>query len=239
MGGTMQEMLPLAAGVSIQTTPDVGDSNLAARAAIITYGVVLQPTLDVEGINTTTDHAADTAVYLNSFSLEEVQFKTSGNNADIAFPGVAQVAVLKSGSNAFHGSARGNYENPKWQANNITPALAAQGLTTTNPIVDPGYYDYLFDLGGRLVRDKLWFYGAYSVQSLTQGNAGFVGAPNAAGCWLASCGGTSPAVTHSDLKPSLSGKVSYQLSPTTKLIGVDMYAVKHLSNNGGGTLTPL
>src|SRR5260221_589088 len=125
MGGTMQEMLPLAAGVSMQAKPDVGDSNLAARSAIITYGVVLQPTLDVEGINTTTDHAADTAVYLNSFSLEEVQFKTSGNNADIGFPGVAQVAVLKSGSNTFHGSARGSYENPKWQGNNVTPALAA------------------------------------------------------------------------------------------------------------------
>ncbi|HEV3217760.1 MAG TPA: carboxypeptidase-like regulatory domain-containing protein [Vicinamibacterales bacterium] len=239
MGGTMQEMLPLAAGVSIQTTPDVGDSNLAARSAIITYGVVLQPTLDVEGINTTTDHAADTAVYLNSFSLEEVQFRTSGNNAEIAFPGVAQVAVLKSGSNTFHGSARGNYENPKWQGNNITPALSAQGITTTNPIVDPGYYDDLFDLGGRLIRDKLWFYGAYSVQAVTQGSLGFVGAPNADGCWLASCGGTTPATTHTDLKPSLSTKVSYQLSRTTKLIGVDMYAIKHLSNNGGNTLTPL
>ena len=145
MGATMQEMLPLAAGVSMQSKPDVGDSNLAARSAIITYGVVLQPTLDVEGINTTTDHAADTAVYLNTFSLEEVQFKTSGNNADIAFPGVAQVAVLKSGSNVFHGSARGSYENPKWQSNNVTPALAAQGITTTNPIVDPGYYDDIVD----------------------------------------------------------------------------------------------
>ena len=85
--GASQEMLPLAAGVSMQSKPDVGDSNLAARSAIITYGVVLQPTLDVEGINTTTDHAADTAVYLNTFSLEEVQFKTSGNNADIALSG--------------------------------------------------------------------------------------------------------------------------------------------------------
>src|SRR6266850_2896467 len=61
MGGTMQEMLPLAAGVSMQAKPDVGDSNLAARSAIITYGVVLQTTLDVEGINTTTAHDQDTA----------------------------------------------------------------------------------------------------------------------------------------------------------------------------------
>ncbi len=127
MGGTMQEMLPLAAGVTMAGKPDVGDSNLASRSAIVTYGVVLQTTLDVEGINTVTDHAANTAVYFNSFSLEEVQFKTSGNNADIGFPGVAQVALLKSGSNTFHGSMRGNYENPSWQSNNVNDDVEGAG----------------------------------------------------------------------------------------------------------------
>ena len=238
MGATMQEMLPLAAGLSMQSKPDVGDSNLAARSAIITYGVVLQPTLDVEGINTTTDHAADTAVYLNTFSLEEVQFKTSGNNADIAFPGVAQVALLKSGSNVFHGSARGSYENLKWQSTNVTPELAAQGITTTNPIVAPGYYDDLLDIGGRIIHDKLWFYGAYSNTAVTQGQVGFVAAPNAAGCWLVTCGGTTPATVHTDL-PGFAAKVSYQLNSTTKLIASDMYTLKHLSQNGGSTLVPV
>jgi Carboxypeptidase regulatory-like domain len=238
MGGTMQEMLPLAAGVSTQNKPDVGDSNLADRSAIVTYGVVLQPTLDVEGINTVTDHAANTAVYLNSFSLEEVQFKTSGNNADIAFPGLAQVAVLKSGSNEFHGSVRGAYENPSWQGNNITPELEAQGLRQTNPIVDPGYYEDVADLGGRIIRDKLWFYGAYSKQAVTQGQVGFVLAPNADGCWLVTCGGTTPATVHTDL-PGFNAKVSYQLNSTTKLIASKMYAVKHLSVNGGSPTIPL
>jgi hypothetical protein len=239
MGGTMQEMLPLAAGLSMQAKPDVGDSNLASRSAIITYGVVLQATLDIEGINTVTAHDADTAVYLNSFSLEEAQFKTSGNNAEIAFPGVAQVAVMKSGSNAFHGSARGSYENPKWQGNNVTPALAAQGITNTNPIVDPGFYDYNFDLGGRVVRDKLWFYGGTSKQAVTQGTIGFVAAPNADGCWFASCGGTTPGETKQSL-PQFNWKVNYQVNPRTKLIASQFSAVKHHSTMGGaGQLRPL
>jgi hypothetical protein len=162
MGGTMQEMLPLAAGVTMQDKPDVGDSNLASRSAIVTYGVVLQTTLDVEGINTVTDHAANTAVYFNSFSLEEVQFKTSGNNADIGFPGVAQVALLKSGSNTFHGTARGAYENPNWQNNNVTPRRSprrASGRPTRSRIRAS---TSIFDIGGRVVKDKLWFYGAHS-----------------------------------------------------------------------------
>jgi hypothetical protein len=239
MGATMQEMLPLAAGVSLNTKPDVGDSNLASRSAIITYGVQLQTTLDVEGINTTTAHDMDTAVYLNSFALEEAQFKTSGNNAEIAFPGVAQVAVMKSGSNTFHGNAQGAYENPKWQASNVTPALAAQKITTTNPIVDPGFYNYNFDLGGRIIKDKLWFYGGTSTQVVTQGTIGFVAKPNADGCWLASCGGTTPGVTRQTL-PGFNWKVNYQLNPKVKLIASQFSAVKHHSTMGGaGSLRPL
>jgi carboxypeptidase family protein len=239
MGGTMQEMLPLAAGLSMQTKPDVGDSNLASRSAIITYGVVLQATLDIEGINTVTAHDADTAVYLNSFALEEAQFKTSGNNAEIAFPGVAQVAVMKSGSNTFHGSARASYENPKWQGNNVNAELAAQGISNPNPITDPGFYDYNFDLGGRIVKDKLWFYGGTSQQAVTQGTIGFVAAPNAAGCWFASCGGTTPGETKQSL-PQFNWKTNYQVNGRTKLIASQFSAVKHHSTMGGaGQLRPL
>jgi Carboxypeptidase regulatory-like domain len=239
MGGTMQEMLPLAAGISIQTKPDVGDSNLASRSAIITYGVVLQPTLDIEGINTVTAHDADTAVYLNSFALEEAQFKSSGNNAEIAFPGVAQQAVMKSGSNTFHGGARSSYENPRWQGNNVTPDLAAQGITNTNPIVSPGFYDYTFDFGGRIIKDKLWFYGGASEQAVTQGQISFVAAPNADGCWFATCAATTPGQTKQSL-PQFNWKTNYQINPRTKLIASQFSAVKHHSTMGGaGQLRPL
>src|ERR1700682_2209468 len=81
----LQELLPMAAGVSLQGKPDVGDSNLAARSAIITYGVLSEPYLQVEGINVTSSHDLDTAVYFDSLSLAETQFKTSGNNADVPF----------------------------------------------------------------------------------------------------------------------------------------------------------
>jgi len=108
-GLSMQELLPLAAGVSLAGKPDVGDSNLANRSTVITYGIPLEPSLVVEGINTTTAHDENTATYLDSYSIGEAEFKTSGNNADVAFAGVAQVVVLRSGSNQFHGGVRGSY----------------------------------------------------------------------------------------------------------------------------------
>ena len=75
----------------------------------------------------------------------------------------------------------GDWESPRFQGNNITPSLAALGLKNTSPIKD--YYDYSADLGGRIIRDKLWFYGGLSKQTLTSGQLGVVSGPDAAGCW--------------------------------------------------------
>src|SRR6202011_3828793 len=110
----LQELLPMSAGVSLQGKPDVGDSNLAARSAIITYGVLSEPYLQVEGINVTSSHDLDTAVYFDSLSFAETEFKTSGTNADVPFAGVNMVAVMKSGSNDFHGTALGDWESPSF-----------------------------------------------------------------------------------------------------------------------------
>jgi Carboxypeptidase regulatory-like domain len=237
-GMGLQELLPMASGVSLQGKPDVGDSNLAARTSIITYGVVLQPTLEVEGINTSTDKAADSAVYLDSFAMSEVEFKTTGNNADVAFPGVAQVAVMKSGGNTFHGDVRADYENPAFQGNNITPALAAppNNLKLSNPLEDSGYYDYSADLGGRIITDKLWFYGGYSKQRLTEGQVNFFAAPDAAGCWT--CADAKPANVITSL-PEYNYKISYQIKPSTKVLFSDLHGNKFLNSQGATPLVPL
>ncbi len=118
-GLTMQELLPEAQGVSMNGRPDVGDSNLAQRQALVTYGLVLEPTMSIEGINVTTSHDEDTAVYFDSFSLGEIAFNSSGNNADVAFPGVDMVAQFKSGSNSFHGDAEYDVEKQPFQSNNV------------------------------------------------------------------------------------------------------------------------
>ncbi|HEY4051660.1 MAG TPA: carboxypeptidase-like regulatory domain-containing protein [Acidobacteriaceae bacterium] len=237
-GVGLQELLPMSPGVSLQGKPDVGDSNLAARSAIITYGVVLEPTLDVEGINTTTAKDADSAVYLDTFALAEVEFKTSGNNADVAFPGVDQEVVMKSGGNTFHGDVRGDYENPSFQGNNINATLAAppNNLKVANQLKDSGYYDYSADFGGRIITNKLWFYGGLSNQRVTQGQVNFVGAPDAGGCWT--CADSKPANVISALS-DYNYKISYQIKPSTKVIFSDLYGNKFLSSNGATPLVPL
>jgi hypothetical protein len=61
------------------------------------------PKIQVEGINITTGSDANTAVYFNYASMEEIQTVTSGTNAEVGTSGFHMIAVLKSGSNEFHG----------------------------------------------------------------------------------------------------------------------------------------
>src|SRR5207245_9315788 len=51
------------------------------------------------------------------------------------------------------------YSNQNLSASNLTPALIAQGLNAVNGLKRS--WDFNPSGGGRLVRDKLWFYGAY------------------------------------------------------------------------------
>jgi hypothetical protein len=232
----IQELLPMAAGVSLQGKPDVGDSNLAARSSVITYGVVLNPTLDIEQINTTTNKDADTSVYLNATSLAEVEFKASGNNAEVAYPGVYQLAVMKSGSNTFHGEAQFDWQPPALQANNVNSTLAAQGIKTTNPLLDSGYYDYAANIGGRILTDKLWFFFGYSNQNVTQGMLNFFAGPDSKGCWT--CPDSVPGVIHIAL-PQYAYKINYQLTSKVKLLFSDMYANKFSNAQQASPLLPL
>ena len=98
--------------------------------------------------------------------VEEVQVKSSGYNAEFggATGGVVNV-LTKSGSNAFHGQAGTYYQTDDMYGksgrrrafNPIDSNLAETGMITP----DNGwtYYSPVADIGGPLLRDRLWFYG--------------------------------------------------------------------------------
>jgi hypothetical protein len=169
VGRGLWELLTMAPGVSVAGEPDVGDSRMGNRSDISTYGVASTTTIAVEGVNTSIGPSS--AVYQLSFSVDEVQIKTSGQTADVMSPGMNFQAVLKSGSNSVKGNYQLSYENPAMQANNIDDRLRAQGITVTEPL--EYYYDFGVDLGGPIVRDKLWYYGAFSRQQRLGTQLGF------------------------------------------------------------------
>jgi carboxypeptidase family protein len=232
-GRDLQNVFAMAPGVT-QAVADVGGSTMAQRQNLSSYGVLSQPKLQVEGMNITMGADQNTAIYFNDSTLEEVQIKSSGNDAEVSVPGISMVAIMKSGGNAFHGTYQASTESPKFQADNLDDHLRSQGLTATSPLKN--FYDIAADLGGRIVRDRLWFYGAYGRQSKEEGVLGFVAGPGPDGKYLT---GDEPLANFETSLAQWSAKFSYQVSKNNRLVYAWQRGTKAQPQNNAGRFTPL
>jgi outer membrane receptor protein involved in Fe transport len=111
----------------------------------------------VDGVNTTgLTYGTVGSPVINDF-IEEIEVITGGYNAEYgrATGGVVNV-VTKSGSNEFKGDIFGYYQ-PGFltAAAKITPVNASSIDAIGNVAYDT---DFGFDLGGPIIKDKLWFY---------------------------------------------------------------------------------
>ncbi|MGE0042011.1 MAG: carboxypeptidase regulatory-like domain-containing protein [Vicinamibacterales bacterium] len=106
-------------------------------------------------------------------TYEQVQVSAAAKGAESQSPGVTLSFVIKSGSNTFHGNYLGAWQDGAFQSDNVTPELLAKGYV-------PGdnkftrYNDVSFDLGGPILRDRLWFYAAYGYNYSGQLIPGFI-----------------------------------------------------------------
>ncbi len=93
-------------------------------------------------------------------SYQSVQAATAAKGADGQTPGLSLNFLVKSGSNAYHGTYLAAYETSSFQGTNVDQALLDRGYSVgSNQFTR--YNDYHADLGGPIVQNKLWFYGAY------------------------------------------------------------------------------
>jgi hypothetical protein len=132
---------------------------------------------NLDGVNIT-DMAAIGASpsYFDYDAFEEIQITTSGNDIRQSTGGVGLNFVTKRGTNSFHGTLRGYFThedlgsaNTPEELVNPTPAFRAAGaipLTDDTANHNQQVADYGFDLGGPIVKDKLWFWGSYGKQDI-------------------------------------------------------------------------
>ena len=110
-----------------------------------------------------TDMAATgaTPTYWDFDMFQEINVTTGGSDLTSSTGGVHLNLVLKSGTNTPHGSSRIYYENQSMQANNIDATLATNlGSPNGKGNRTKEYKDYGFELGGPIVKDRLWAWGA-------------------------------------------------------------------------------
>jgi hypothetical protein len=107
-------------------------------------------------------------------SIEETQVLTSGITAEYGrFTGGVVNAVTKSGGNTFTGSWRTNFVNPSWTKTTPLERCVEPGVIvpTTCRLAAARLDDLQFineaTLGGPIVRDRLWFFGAMRLSEVT------------------------------------------------------------------------
>jgi hypothetical protein len=213
-GRVLGDMIALAPGVRYSGAIDVGGSRSASFTGLLPVFGVSTGTQNIEGIEVA-------FLYTDGRAFEDVQITATGNNAEVAYPGVNFNAVLQSGGNQFHGLIAGITQTSRLQSANLDAALRARGATTSAGLVSQ--WDINGNFGGRIIRDRLWFFVAERQFRREFNVPGFSQAPGADGRY-----GTADDVagTNKFNNPDHAFKVTYQLSKNYRLMGFQEQSVK-------------
>lgn len=230
---SLGEAIAMAPGVRYDGAVDVGGNRTAQFAGGGTNFGSTQQSPFLEGINVRLFEGGSMA-YIDQRSVEEIQVSAVGNDAEFGPPGVGWKAIIKSGGNEFHGLLGADGQRPELQSRNVDEQLVAEGI-------DPGsnrvsyYWDFAGQLGGRVLRDKLWFFGGLRHIRYVAGELGFSGAPGSDGRY-----GTAddvPAERTMD-NTGQTIKASYQPARSYKVIGFFTRSLKHEFARGASRFVP-
>ena len=159
--------------VILQQTPgvlidriNVGGNESGQQSNYVGKGTVSsQSTWNVDGVNITDVGALGSSpTYYDFDSFEEMQITTGGTDPRIQTPGVQLNMVTKRGTNDIKGSGRYFKTDNGLQANPKIPSEATSYLQRVNQI--DNIDDYGVEVGGPIIKDKLWLWGAYSKQQI-------------------------------------------------------------------------
>ena len=146
IGRTQLNAVSLTAG-----TADTGPRAAGGNAFVISGAQSWENSYQVNGVDVTDNVRHTPYTLFIEDAIEETTTSTAGVSAEFGrFAGGVINTVTKSGGNDFHGSLRDNLQNDSWAGKN-------QFSPDVKDKINPTYEG---TLGGRLVKDKLWFFAA-------------------------------------------------------------------------------
>jgi outer membrane receptor protein involved in Fe transport len=147
----------------VRANPGVNTDNGGTQGrslALTVYGATsLESQWIIDGVNTTNVIRGFQGKAINNEFIDEVEVKTGGYQAEYgrALGGVINV-ITKSGGNEFHGDAFIYYDSEDTRAERIITSEDEIGGMRITP---EHRADYGADIGGFLLKDRLWFFAAY------------------------------------------------------------------------------
>ena len=159
--GVLVDRVNVGGNESGQQSTYTGPGSFGAQSVWSVDGVVI------------TDMSAtgSTPAYYDFDSFEEMQISTGGSDSTIATGGVVLNIVTKRGTNEYRGSARylqvpgGTQSNTSFTANDVPAAQRSSFFGGSNKINK--VEDYGGEIGGPILKDHLWLWGAYGTQKVS------------------------------------------------------------------------
>jgi len=137
---------------------DTGGSHKSQQTGYESFGIRNQNRVVNEGVDTTEGTGA-AGWYADFFVNEEVAVSAAGADVEMNTPGSAVVQTTKSGGNMFKALANITYEGEKFVGNNLDDETRARGFTGQPNLI---FWEGHVDIGGPVMRDRIWFFGAYN-----------------------------------------------------------------------------
>jgi hypothetical protein len=188
-----------------------------------------QSVWSVDGV-VITDMAAtgSTPSYFDFDAFQEMQISTGGSDSTIATGGVVLNLVTKRGTNEYRGSARylqapgSTQSNSSLKTSDLPPDQRANFPGGSNKINKVS--DYGGEIGGPIIKDHLWAWGAYGQQNVSVQTLPTVAVPN--------------GLTDTTKLPTWNGKLNAQLTSSNSLTAFAMNNSKEKhGRNAGPTRT--
>jgi len=147
IGRRVQDTVLLAPGVT-----NNGPSSGNTRQIVLGGGYAYDSLYLINGAVTNENVRGQTSTLFIEDAIQETSILVGSVSAEYGrFTGGVVSAITKSGGNEFSGSFRDSFTNPAWDK--TTPFGEANQDSTVNE-------SYEATFGGRIVRDRLWFFTA-------------------------------------------------------------------------------
>lgn len=129
---------------------------------------------NIDGVNITDPAALGASPMYYDFDMfEEMQIQSAANDVSSVTGGVNINFVTRRGGDKFSGGGRFYYTSKDLQSENASEELKKRGLTGNRV---NNIKDYGFNIGGPLMKSKLWFWGSVGIQDIKLEN--ITGAPD-------------------------------------------------------------
>jgi len=200
--------------------PDVIDLAPGITNSVAYGGTASSNALLIDGVDVSDPDAGSPWAFFNYNWIQEVQVVGLGANAEYGeFTGAAANSIVRSGSNRFSGLFEYLTERNNWISDN-TSGLAEDLRADFKPREINTYWDSSAQIGGPIMKDKLWFFTGWQYFKNYDRPAGFNG----------------PFTTEKD--PRYIGKVNWAANQNIKVEGFYEWDKYDITGRGAGPDRP-